>query len=136
MKHEVEVLNTVANHYNLTVKDILSERRSRELVAARRSAYLAYRHLNWTVTRIAETFGRDHSTIVVAIQNANDDDRVLADKLVAMATTPDLFELRREVVDDGYEYVIRNPRTEEEIELPRCVENYVTEALTYCDDDA
>lgn len=134
MKHESDVLNTVADHYGLTVKDILSVRRNRELVDARLSAYLAYRLLGWTTTRIGKTFGRDHSTVVVAVQNASDDDWALAEKLTDMATSRSTFHLRRDDVDGVCTYVIRNPRTEEEVVLPSVLSPHLAEMLTYVND--
>lgn len=138
MKHEVEVLNTVADHYNLPVREIVSEARNRELYDARRCAYLVYRHLGWSFPRIGATFGKDHSTVVVAVQSASDADRELALRLAAMAVEPDTFELRRErhgdASDERYVYVLRNPRTAEEVDLPMSIIDEITEALTYCDD--
>lgn len=134
MKHENEVLNVISEHFNLPVREIVSEARNRELYAARRCAYLVYRNLGWTMTRIGATFRKDHSTVVVAVQSASDAEKDLALKLAAMATAPDDFELRRERRSDGYNYVLRNPRTAEEVDLPMSIADEVTEALTYCND--
>ena len=131
MKHEVEVLNTVADYYNLPVLQIVSEARNRELYDARRCAYLVYRHLGWSFPRIGATFGKDHSTVVTAVRSASDADRELALRLAAMATAPDTFELRRE---RHGRFVLRNPRTAEEVDLPVSISDEIAEALTYCDD--
>jgi hypothetical protein len=142
VKHESEVLNVISEHFNLPLREIVSEARTRELYDARRCAYLVYRNLGWTMTRIGATFAKDHSTVVAAIQSASDADRELALRLAAMAAAPNNFELRRERHGDPsderyvwYTYVLRNPRTAEEVDLPMSIADKITEALTYCDDD-
>lgn len=133
VRHENEVLNTVANFFDLDVSEIVSERRNRQLYDARKCAYLIFRSLGWSTTTTGARFGKDHSTIVAALKTATDADMELAADLASMATLPNNFELRRERYGTECNYVLRNPRTAEEVDLPSSIASELTEALTYCE---
>ena len=63
-----QIQRVVAEHYRVTVSDILSKRRSRTLVRPRHVAiYLAKELTNYSLPEIGKSFGdRDHTTVLHA----------------------------------------------------------------------
>ncbi len=68
------IQKTVAAHCKVSVRDLTSKSRKRELVVARQIAiYFTKQHTDYSLKRIGQHFGgRDHSTIVYAIQSVQD----------------------------------------------------------------
>ena len=68
------IQKTVANHYNVSLESLKSKSRKRELVAARQVAmFFAKKYTNHSLKSIGYYFGgRDHSTVIHALQAVND----------------------------------------------------------------
>ncbi|MCG8477097.1 MAG: chromosomal replication initiator protein DnaA [Cytophagales bacterium] len=68
------IQNTVAEHFNLTVSDLKAKSRKKELVTARQIAmYFAKEFTEHSLKSIGYHFGgRDHSTVIHAVQSVND----------------------------------------------------------------
>lgn len=58
----------IAEAHHLTVEDILSPKRHKYLVSVRRKCIYMLRDKGYSTTEIGRIMGRDHSTIVVALQ--------------------------------------------------------------------
>ena len=58
----------IAEAHHLTVEDILSPKRHKYLVSVRRKCIYMLRDKAYSTTEIGRIMGRDHSTIVVALQ--------------------------------------------------------------------
>lgn len=58
----------IAEAHHLTVEDILSPKRHKYLVSVRRKCIYMLRDKGHSTTEIGRIMGRDHSTIVVALQ--------------------------------------------------------------------
>lgn len=70
-----KILSMVAHRYGLTVDDVLGSKRSKEFVAARwETAYVLRTHLAWTYPRIGHFMGKDHTTIIHALQKFKKED--------------------------------------------------------------
>jgi len=67
------IQKTVAAHYNISLEDLKSKSRKRELVTARQIAmYFAKKYTNHSLKSIGYYFGgRDHSTVIHALQTVN-----------------------------------------------------------------
>ncbi|GMO41122.1 MAG: chromosomal replication initiator protein DnaA [Termitinemataceae bacterium] len=62
------IQNVVADHYNLTTKDLRGNRKTQNIVFPRHIAMYISRELTeCSTTEIGEAFGRDHSTVLNAI---------------------------------------------------------------------
>ena len=61
-----DILDTVCNHFNVTVTAVNSKSRKRDLVIARQvSMYLAQKYTKMPAARIGRLVGnRDHSTVI------------------------------------------------------------------------
>ncbi|MHA7877356.1 MAG: chromosomal replication initiator protein DnaA [Bacteroidota bacterium] len=68
------IQKTVATHYSISLEDLKSKSRKRELVTARQIAmYFAKKYTNHSLKSIGYYFGgRDHSTVIHALQTVND----------------------------------------------------------------
>ena len=79
------IIQQVADHYGITVADILSARRNREVARPRQVAMYLVRELTkLSTTRIGEVFGgRDHSTVMYACEKVAElvakDDKLRSD---------------------------------------------------------
>ena len=64
----------VATHYQVSLEQLKSKTRKREVVTARQVAmYLAKKYTNHSLKSIGQYFGgRDHSTVIYALQTVND----------------------------------------------------------------
>jgi chromosomal replication initiator protein len=64
----------VTAHYKITLEELKSKSRKREIVTARQVAmYLAKQYTNHSLKSIGQYFGgRDHSTVIHALQVVND----------------------------------------------------------------
>lgn len=72
------IISEVAKTYNITEEDILSSRKTKNLVLARRVAmYIARQTTNLSFENIGEYFGRDHSTV---LYNVNKIEEFIAKK--------------------------------------------------------
>jgi len=63
-----ELIRVVSKYYGV---DCMEKNRKREYVDARMVAYKILKEWGYTVMRIAEMFGKNHSTIVFALKNFN-----------------------------------------------------------------
>ena len=67
------IIYEVARHYGVTKDDILSSKRSREVIIPRQLAmYLTRELCGASTTRIGDEFGRDHSTVMHALSKAEE----------------------------------------------------------------
>ena len=64
------VLRDIAKEHGVTVSDLLSRSYGKKVIAARLSAYAAVQEArpSWSTTRLGMFFGRDHTTILHALQ--------------------------------------------------------------------
>ena len=90
------IQETVANYYSITVEDLKSARRSREVAVPRQVAmYLTREMLGLSLPQIGEAFGgRDHTTVMYACQKIQE----------GMAASPSLSSLVddiRKLLKDG-----------------------------------
>lgn len=65
------VVEMVANYYTISVADIKSDSRKKEISTARQILmYLAKKHFSWTLEKIGNYFGgKDHSGVIYAVDN-------------------------------------------------------------------
>ena len=62
------IINEVAKTYNVSVSDILSNRRTASLALARQVAmYIARETTDLSYKQIGESFGKDHTTVMYAV---------------------------------------------------------------------
>ena len=61
-------IDAIAKLHGYTVEDILSKRKPKPLVAARRECVVKMRGKGYSTTQIGRIMNRDHSTIVHALQ--------------------------------------------------------------------
>lgn len=68
------IMKSVAKHYSLTMEDLKSKSRKKEVVTARQVAmYLAKEHTQYSLKAIGYHFGgRDHATVIHAIRTIQD----------------------------------------------------------------
>jgi len=67
-----EIIQTIANYYDMYPKQIKGKCRKREFVKARFLAMYIIRHeTGFTLKYIGEMFGRDHTSVVHAIKMIN-----------------------------------------------------------------
>ena len=72
------IINEVAKTYNVSVSDILSNRRTASLALARQVAmYIARETTDLSFKQIGEAFGKDHTTV---LYNVNKSENFLKDK--------------------------------------------------------
>jgi hypothetical protein len=72
-REEMLILNAVANQHFVTLEEIISKSRKREIVDARMQAMVIfYGYLFYSLKRIGLLFNRDHSTVLHAINTTND----------------------------------------------------------------
>lgn len=70
----LEIAERVAAYYHVRVKDLTGPRRYRSFVIPRQVAmYLVRKHAAYSMEQIGEFFGRDHSTVVHAVQTVAND---------------------------------------------------------------
>lgn len=92
-----KIISEVAHVYNVSESDILSNRRTAELVLARQVAmYIARQTTELSFKAIGESFGKDHTTVLYNVEKI---EKFLKDK-----------PYQRELVDD----IINNLRSESE----------------------
>lgn len=66
----VQILNVVSDVFGLSVDQIVSKSRKREIVWARQCAmYLLRKTLQMTLTDIAKELNRDHATVMHGVKN-------------------------------------------------------------------
>jgi chromosomal replication initiator protein len=65
----------VADYYNLTVSDLIGQKRSREMMLPRQMAmYLAKQYLSLSLQKIGDFFeGRDHTSVLHAVKKISDE---------------------------------------------------------------
>jgi len=63
-------IDAIAKLHGYTVEDILSQRKSKSLVAARRECVVKMRSKGYSTTQIGRIMKRDHSTICHALSVA------------------------------------------------------------------
>ena len=80
-----KIINVVSEHYNVSVSDLLSAKRSKDIVNARMMAIYLCRDLTeLSLPAIGKSFNKDHSTIFYAISKISEtktEDSSLADDI-------------------------------------------------------
>ncbi|QZE12106.1 DnaA ATPase domain-containing protein [Mycoplasma sp. Ms02] len=72
------IIDDVKNYYKINKKDMLGTSRKKEFVQARTVAmYLVRKHLNLSFEETGKIFGRDHSTVVVALKKLEKEHKFL-----------------------------------------------------------
>ena len=85
-----EIIAEVAKTYNVSVTDILSNRRTASLVLARQVAmYIARETTDLSYKTIGENFGKDHTTV---LYNVNKIEEFLRDKPYQRELVEDLIK--------------------------------------------
>ena len=68
-----EVLEIVCGYFGVTREQIISHKRTRNLVLSRHICFFVLRHrFNLTLNEIGQLFRRDHTTIMHGLKNVND----------------------------------------------------------------
>ena len=68
----MQIAHVVARRHRIDIEDILSDRRTKEVVAARHEAiWIAARDTKHTLTVLGRAMGRDHTSIIHAIRCEN-----------------------------------------------------------------
>ena len=88
-----EIISAVARSYDITLSDICSHVRRKDLVEARHcAAYLCYTYTEDTLEAIARKMNRDHSTLIYAIRKVRSNG--LKEKAEAILGAVDEFPSR------------------------------------------
>lgn len=67
-----KIVETVCEHFKLTVKEVNSRKRFKELVYARHIIfYLLRKHTKMSLKSSGELFGRDHTTVIHSVETLN-----------------------------------------------------------------
>lgn len=75
------IIAVVAEHYNISVEEIMSQKRDKVISVPRQIAmYITRKYTNLSQTEIAEAFKRDHATVIHAIKKIQSD----------LSTNPDI----------------------------------------------
>lgn len=94
-----KIISEVAHTYNVSESDILSNRRTAELVLARQVAmYIARETTDLSYKAIGESFGKDHSTV---LYNVNKIEDFLTDKPFQKELVDDLIANLRSQSESG-----------------------------------
>ena len=84
------IISEVANTYNVSENDILSNRRTASLARARQVAmYIARETTGLSFKQIGESFGKDHSTVLYNVRQVED---FIADKPYEKALVEDIIK--------------------------------------------
>ena len=84
------IISEVANTYNVSETDILSNRRTASLARARQVAmYIARETTGLSFKQIGENFGKDHSTVLYNVRQVED---FIADKPYEKALVEDIIK--------------------------------------------
>lgn len=95
-----KIISEVAHTYNVSESDILSNRRTAELVLARQVAmYIARETTDLSYKAIGESFGKDHTTV---LYNVNKIEEFLKDKPYQKELVEDLINNLRSQSEIGY----------------------------------
>ncbi len=95
-----KIISEVAHTYNVSESDILSNRRTAELVLARQVAmYIARETTDLSFKAIGESFGKDHTTV---LYNVNKIEEFLKDKPYQKELVEDLINNLRASSESGY----------------------------------
>ncbi len=96
-----KIIGEVARTYNVSESDILSNRRTADLVIARQVAmYIARETTDLSYKAIGESFGKDHTTVLYNVGRIND---FLRDKPYQKELVDDIISnLKASNTDDGY----------------------------------
>ena len=94
------IITEVANTYNVSESDILSNRKTAELVLARQVAmYIARKTTDLSYKAIGECFGKDHTTV---LYNVNKIEEFLRDKPYQNELVEDLINNLRSKTENNY----------------------------------
>ncbi len=94
------IISEVANTYNVSESDILSNRRTAELVLARQVAmYIARETTGLSYKAIGESFGKDHTTV---LYNVNKVEEFLVDKPYQKELVEDIISNLRSKSENGF----------------------------------
>ena len=94
------IIDEVAKTYNVSVSDILSNRRTASLALARQVAmYIARETTDLSFKQIGEHFGKDHTTV---LYNVNKIDTFLKDKPYQKELVEDIIKNLRESSQNNY----------------------------------
>jgi chromosomal replication initiator protein len=95
-----KIISEVAHTYNVSESDILSNRRTAELVLARQVAmYITRETTDLSYKAIGESFGKDHTTV---LYNVNKIEEFLKDKPYQKELVEDLINNLRSQSEIGY----------------------------------
>ena len=95
-----KIIAEVAHTYNVSESDILSNRRTAELVLARQVAmYIARETTDLSYKAIGESFGKDHTTV---LYNVNKIEEFLKDKPYQKELVDDLIANLRSQSEAGF----------------------------------
>ncbi len=95
-----KIISEVAHTYNVSESDILSNRRTAELVLARQVAmYIARETTDLSFNAIGESFGKDHTTV---LYNVNKIEKFLQDKPYQKELVDDLIANLRSQSEAGF----------------------------------
>lgn len=67
---KTEIIKLCAELFDVSVSDIMSRRRMSPIIEARFALYAALRQRGWSYLRIGMFFGRDHTTILHGVRQA------------------------------------------------------------------
>ena len=134
---EYKVLDTVCDIHNITIYDILGTRRSRVIVDARTQAMaIFYVYLFYAYTRTAKIFGKDHSTVIHAVNNTRDLSEIDSNYAAQFSRTieavkkavPHLFEVDTELYDK-YKQQIQTRKHSRPVHVSRAVPRNTIEVI-------
>lgn len=126
---EYKVLNAVCDVHSITIYDILGTRRSRVIVDARTQAMaIFYVYLFYAYTRTAKVFGKDHSTVIHAVNNTKDLSEIDSNYAAQFSRTieavrravPHLFEVDTEL-SNKYKQQIQTRKHSKPVHVSRGV---------------
>lgn len=95
-----KIISEVARTYNVSESDILSNRRTQDLVIARQVAmYIAKKTTDLSFKAIGESFGKDHTTVLYNVRRIED---FLKDKPYQKELVDDIIKNLKSNNEDGF----------------------------------
>tara|TARA_R110000803_G_scaffold5445_2_gene17906 strand:- start:755 stop:1246 length:492 start_codon:yes stop_codon:yes gene_type:complete len=74
IKNILAIVNETYPYRDITIEEICSNKRDREIIYVRRYFYFSIKyHLEWTLKEIGREFNRDHSSIVNSLQKLDNE---------------------------------------------------------------
>ena len=128
---EINVLNVVACHSNISTSRILGKERTRTVVRARTLAALCFRHLGYSYPEIGHALRRHHTTVRHLITKADEDAHSYAER--CLKTIKETSYLLRYLPPTPFNtsltWVVTDPRTDQEVMLPRGSSDFLSAVL-------